>query len=110
MINAFLAAEDRNFFRHPGISLRGIIRSLLVNLYHGRKVQGASTITQQLVRLLFFDAAKTFYRKVKEQLYSILIERQCSKEQILETYLNNVYFGYGIYGVQAAAKRFWNKK
>lgn len=109
LINAFLAAEDRNFFQHPGISIRGIIRSMLVNLYRGRKVQGASTITQQLVRLLFFDAAKTFRRKIKEQLYSILIERQCSKEQILETYLNNVYFGYGIYGVQAASQRFWGK-
>ncbi len=109
LIDAFLVAEDRNFFHHPGISFRGIIRSLLVNIYHGRKVQGASTITQQLVRLLFFDAAKTFRRKIKEQLFSILIERQCSKEQILETYLNNVYFGYGIYGVQAAAQRFWGK-
>ena len=109
LINAFLAAEDRNFFHHPGISFRGIIRSILVNMYHGRKVQGASTITQQLVRLLFFDAAKTFKRKIKEQLFSVLVERQCSKEQILETYLNNVYFGYGIYGVQAAAQRFWGK-
>lgn len=109
LIQAFLSAEDRNFFHHPGISFRGIVRSVLVNLYHGRKVQGASTITQQLVRLLFFDAAKTFRRKIKEQVFSVLVERQCSKEQILETYLNNVYFGYGIYGVQAAAKRFWGK-
>ncbi|MBM18026.1 MAG: hypothetical protein CL947_03095 [Epsilonproteobacteria bacterium] len=109
LIQAFLSAEDRHFFHHPGISFRGIIRSILVNMYYGRKVQGASTITQQLVRLLFFDAAKTFRRKIKEQIFSILIERQCSKEQILETYLNNVYFGYGIYGVQAAAQRFWGK-
>lgn len=109
LIHAFLSVEDRDFFHHPGISFKGIIRSVFVNLYHGRKAQGASTITQQLVRLLFFDAVKTFRRKIKEQLYSILIERQCSKEQILETYLNNVYFGYGIYGVQAAAQRFWNK-
>ena len=64
LIDAFLVAEDRNFFHHPGISFRGIIRSLLVNIYHGRKVQGASTITQQLVRLLFFDAAKTFRRRL----------------------------------------------
>lgn len=109
LIRAFLSVEDRNFFHHPGISFRGILRSILVNVYHGRKVQGASTITQQLVRLLFFDAEKTFRRKIKEQVYSVLIERQCSKEQILETYLNNVYFGYGIYGVQAAAQRFWGK-
>lgn len=109
LIQAFLSTEDRNFFHHPGISFRGIVRSILVNLHHGRKVQGASTITQQLVRLLFFDSVKTFRRKIKEQVYAILIERQCSKEQILETYLNNVYFGYGIYGVQAAAQRFWGK-
>src|SRR5947207_2394268 len=60
LIQAFLAAEDRSFFEHSGISWRGIIRSMLVNVYHGRKVQGASTITQQLVRLFFFDNQKTF--------------------------------------------------
>ncbi len=109
LIQAFLVVEDRNFFNHAGISLRGIVRSVLVNIYHGHKVQGASTITQQLVRLLFFNAKKTFSRKIKEQVYALLIERQCSKEQILELYLNNVYFGYGIYGVQAAAQRFWGK-
>ena len=109
LINAFLVTEDRAFFVHPGISFRGILRSILVNLYSGKKVQGASTITQQLVRLLFFDAKKTFSRKLQEQLYAILVERQWSKEQILEAYLNNVYFGYGIYGVQAAAQRFWGK-
>jgi penicillin-binding protein 1A len=107
LINAFIATEDHEFFLHGGISWRGIIRSIIVNAYRGRKVQGASTITQQLVRLLFFDAKKTFERKVKEQLYAILIERQFTKEQILETYLNHVYFGAGIYGVQAACQRFW---
>jgi penicillin-binding protein 1A len=107
LIQAFLVTEDRTFFAHPGISFRGILRSILINLYSGKKVQGASTITQQLVRLLFFDAKKTFSRKLKEQIYAILVERQWSKEQILEAYLNNVYFGDGIYGVQAAAHRFW---
>jgi len=109
LIQAFLVTEDRDFFKHPGISFRGIVRSMLVNVYCGKKVQGASTITQQLVKLLFFHSAKTFNRKIKEQLYAILVERQWSKEQILESYLNNVYFGYGIYGVQAAAQRFWGK-
>ncbi|MCX5923022.1 MAG: PBP1A family penicillin-binding protein [Candidatus Dependentiae bacterium] len=109
LIQAFLVTEDRDFFKHPGISFRGIVRSMIVNLYRGKKVQGASTITQQLVKLLFFHSAKTFDRKIKEQLYAILVERQWSKEQILESYLNNVYFGYGIYGVQAAAQRFWGK-
>lgn len=107
--NAFIAAEDWNFFSHPGISVKGIIRSLLKNLWHRKKVQGASTITQQLVKLLFFDSQKTFKRKIKEQIYAVLAERQFSKEQILETYLNHVYFGAGIYGVEAAAQRFWGK-
>ena len=72
LIDAFIATEDRAFFRHAGISFKGIIRSILVNLYHGRRVQGASTITQQLVRLLFLDARKTFSRKIKEQLVALL--------------------------------------
>lgn len=107
LIQAFLVTEDRAFFAHPGISFRGILRSILMNCYSRKKIQGASTITQQLVRLLFFDTKKTFSRKIKEQLYAILLERQWSKEQILEAYFNNVYFGDGVYGVQAAAHRFW---
>ena len=109
LIKAFLAAEDWSFFEHSGISWKGIVRSLLVNLYHGSRVQGASTITQQLVKILFFNAQKTFSRKLKEQLYALIIEQQFSKEQILELYLNHVYFGCGIYGVEAAAQRFWKK-
>lgn len=107
VIQAFIAAEDWSFFTHAGISWRGIARSLLVNLYHGRIVQGASTITQQLVKLLFLDSKKTFTRKLKEQIAAFLVEQQFSKQQILETYLNHVYFGHGIYGVQAACQRFW---
>lgn len=109
VINAFIATEDWQFFSHHGISYKGIVRSLLVNIYYGRKVQGASTITQQLVKMLFFDGSKTFSRKIKEQLYAILAEMQYTKEQILQTYLNNIYFGCGIYGIQAAAQRFWAK-
>jgi penicillin-binding protein 1A len=105
---AFIAAEDHNFFYHSGIAWKSILRSTMVNLYHRKIVQGASTITQQLVKLLFFDCKKTFKRKIKEQLLSLLVERQFTKEQILETYLNHVCFGCGIYGIEAAAKRFWN--
>lgn len=107
LIQSFLVTEDRDFFKHPGISFRGIIRSLFVNVLYGRRMQGASTITQQLVRCKFLYTKKTLVRKIKEQFYAILVEREWSKEQILEAYLNNVYFGYGIYGVQAAANRFW---
>lgn len=106
---AFLAAEDRDFFNHPGLSFRSILRSMMVNMLHGRAVQGASTITQQLVKLLFTDCSRTFRRKLKEQLLAIAVERQFTKEQILQTYLNHVYFGRGIYGVEAAAQRFWGK-
>lgn len=106
---AFLAAEDWHFFDHCGLSCRGVLRSLFINIYYGRKAQGASTITQQLVRLLFFDAEKTFTRKFKEQIYALLVEQQFTKEHILQTYLNHIYFGCGIYGVEAASQRFWGK-
>lgn len=109
LVNAFVAAEDWDFFSHKGISFKGIVRSTLVNLYHRRIVQGASTITQQLVKLLFFDAQRTFKRKIKEQLYALLIEQRYSKDYIMQLYLNNVYFGCGIYGVEAASHTFWGK-
>lgn len=109
LIKAFLAAEDWQFFSHSGLSIKGIIRSTIKNISHGRKVQGASTITQQLVKLLYFDTQKTFSRKLKEQLYALIIEQQFTKEQLLEIYLNHIYLGCGIYGVEAAAQRFWQK-
>src|SRR3990167_87886 len=109
LIQAIIATEDRNFFNHYGISIRGILRSMAINLYKRKFVQGASTITQQLVRLLFFDARQTVSRKVKEQIVALLVEKQFTKEQILQTYLNHVCFGCGIYGVEAAAQRFWAK-
>ncbi len=109
LIHAFIAAEDWSFFSHNGLSWRGIVRSFFVNLAHGRIVQGASTITQQLVKMLFYDNRRTFKRKFKEQFLTLLVERQFTKEHILETYLNHVYFGCGMYGVSAAAQRFWGK-
>ena len=107
VINAFIATEDRDFFQHAGVSWRGMLRSIWVNLKAGRKLQGASTITQQLVKLLYLDSRKTFARKIKEQLVALLVERKFTKQQILEIYLNHVYFGCGIYGVAAASRRFF---
>jgi penicillin-binding protein 1A len=107
VIHAFVSAEDWNFFNHGGISYKGIIRSTLVNLYHRRVVQGASTITQQIIKLLFFDLSRSFKRKIKEQFLALLVEKQFTKEQILETYLNHIYFGAGIYGIKAACQRLW---
>ena len=107
VINAFLAAEDWQFFNHNGLSYKGIIRSALINLTSFRRAQGASTITQQLVRLLFFETQKNFTRKIKEQILALVVEQQFTKQQILETYLNHIYLGAGIYGVEAACQRFW---
>lgn len=110
VINAFLAAEDWKYFTHAGLSVKGIVRSLLTNIARFKKAQGASTITQQLVRLLYFETEKSFTRKIKEQILALVIERQFTKEQILETYLNHIYLGSGIYGVEAATQRFWGKQ
>lgn len=109
LIHAFIAAEDHEFFNHRGISIRGIVRSTLVNIYNRKIVQGASTITQQLVKLLYLSQQRTFKRKIKEQVMAFVVEHQCTKEHILQAYLNNVCFGCGIFGVEAAAQRFWGK-
>jgi penicillin-binding protein 1A len=109
LIDAFLCSEDREFYQHHGLSVKGILRSTIKNTLAGKIVQGASTITQQLVKLLYFDCQKTYKRKLKELIVSLLIEHYYTKQQILEIYLNHVYFSYGIYGVEAAAQRFWHK-
>lgn len=109
VIQAFVAVEDHAFFTHGGLSLRGILRSMLVNLYHRRVVQGASTITQQVARLLYLSHERTWWRKLKEVVIAFQLERRLTKGQILEIYLNNMYFGQGIYGVEAACQRFWGK-
>ena len=109
LVNAFVAAEDHQFFKHTGVSYRGIIRSIAVNVYHRKIVQGASTITQQLVRLLCLSHERKWWRKIRELFLAFQLERQMSKEQIFELYVNNIYFGRGIYGVEAACRRFWSK-
>lgn len=108
-VQAFVAAEDWGFFEHSGISVKGIARSALVNLMRRRLVQGASTITQQLIRLVFLSRERTFMRKIQEACMALYLERKLSKQQIMELYVNNIYFGRGIYGVEAAAQRFWHK-
>lgn len=109
LVQAFIAAEDHDFFSHPGISVKSIVRSFLINIYHHRIVQGASTITQQLARLMYLTYKRTFYRKFQELFLALQLEQQLSKQQIFELYVNNIYFGQGIYGIEAAYKRFWNK-
>ncbi len=107
--NAIIATEDKNFYRHDGYDLFGLARSTFVNIKAGRVVQGASTITQQLARILFLSNEKTFDRKIKEMIISARIEKSISKDQILEMYLNNVYLGSGSYGVAGASTIYFNK-
>ncbi|MDR0915496.1 MAG: PBP1A family penicillin-binding protein [Endomicrobium sp.] len=109
LINAFIAIEDQDFFKHCGISIKGIIRAICKLLLKRKIVEGGSTITQQLVKILFLTGEKTVIRKIKEILLSIHLERHYSKYEILQLYLNQVYFGNRTYGVQAAAKLYFNK-
>ena len=109
LVQALIATEDKNFYRHPGYDLMGLCRSMVANVLAGRVVQGASTITQQLSRILFLSNEKTFTRKIKELQVAAQIEKTVSKDKILEMYLNNVYLGSGAYGVKGAAKIYFNK-
>ncbi|GAY77706.1 multimodular transpeptidase-transglycosylase [Sporolactobacillus inulinus] len=107
--NAFIVTEDLRFYQHSGIDLRGVMRALVTDIVAGNKAEGASTITQQLARNAYLSNEKTWFRKFKEATIAISLERKYSKKQILEMYLNQVYFGHGIYGIQMASKFFFNK-
>ena len=109
LINALIATEDKNFYKHPGYDILGLARSMVANILAGHVVQGASTITQQLSRILFLSNEKTFTRKIKELQVAAQIEKTISKDKILEMYLNNVYLGSGAYGVKGAARIYFNK-
>ena len=109
LVLALIATEDKNFYRHHGYDLLGLTRSMVANVLAGHVVQGASTITQQLSRILFLSNEKTFTRKIKELQVAAQIEKTISKDKILEMYLNNVYLGSGAYGVKGAAKIYFNK-
>jgi len=106
---AVIAVEDVRFFEHPGLDYIGILRAAWTNLRRGGKVEGASTITQQLARSLFLSSERTFDRKVRELVLAYKMELVSTKEQILETYLNQIYFGQGAYGVAAAAQSYFGK-
>lgn len=108
---AVVATEDRDFYEHPGISTRGILRAAFSNVRSGRFAQGGSTITQQYVRNAFASVGKerTIFRKIREAAVSVKLERRFSKDKILELYLNTVYFGRGAYGAEAAARAYFSK-
>ena len=108
--DAVLAAEDQRFYQHHGIDDRGILRAVIANLVEGQTVQGGSTITQQLVRNAYPDLRdRSLIRKVKEASLASQLENRMSKQQILEAYLNRVYFGSGYYGVEAASRGYFGK-
>lgn len=106
---AFVAIEDRRFYRHHGLDLIGIARSLVADLRAGRIVQGGSTITQQLARTLFLTSDRTLRRKLQEAMLAVELEQRYSKTQILSAYLNRTYFGSGAYGIEAASGRYFGK-
>lgn len=108
--NAFVAAEDDQFFKHRGVDFIGIIRAIIKNQLAGRRKQGASTITQQVARLLLLKSQKKVYRrKVREIILAFQIEKTFTKERILFLYLNQIYLGSGAYGVEAAARTYFGK-
>ena len=106
---AFLAAEDADFYSHPGIDPVGIGRAVLTNLLAKQVVQGGSTITQQVVKTLLLTPERSFERKVKEMILAFRLETKLSKDDILYLYLNQIYFGAGAYGIEAAARTFFDK-
>jgi penicillin-binding protein 1A len=111
VVNAFVAAEDARFFKHRGIDFLSILRALIKNIMAGRIEQGGSTITQQVTKsLLLKNPARTYKRKVREALLSLQIEREFSKQDILYLYLNQIYLGNGLYGIEAASRAYFGKK
>ena len=103
-IEAVIAIEDKRFFDHSGLDLRGLARAIVSNLIAGRMVEGGSTISQQLAKNLYLSAERTFKRKVQELLLSFWLEMKLNKQEILAVYLNRAYFGSGAYGIDAASR------
>jgi len=110
LVQAFIAAEDADFFHHKGIDYKGIARAMFKNLMAGRIVQGGSTITQQVTKTFFLTPKRSLLRKLKEVAYAFGLERNLTKEEILNLYLNNIYLGNGAYGVEAASESYFNKR
>jgi penicillin-binding protein 1A len=108
--NAFIAIEDRRFYAHHGVDPIGIGRAVLRNLFGHGSMQGGSTLTQQLAKNLFLTQERTIARKIQEAILALWLEHKYSKAQILELYLNRVYFGSGAYGVEAAAEKYFGKR
>lgn len=109
LVQAILAAEDDGFFEHPGIDIKGIVRALIANIRSGQTAQGASTITMQVARNFFLSSERTYSRKLNELFLALSLEKNYSKEQILEFYLNKIFLGHRSYGFAAASKVYYDK-
>ena len=112
VINAFLSAEDKNFFSHPGVDAKGVIRATINNIKNimtSKRLEGASTITQQVAKNFLLTNEVSINRKIKEAILAFRIERALSKERILELYLNQIYLGSGAYGIAAASLEYFDK-
>ena len=112
VINSFLSAEDKNFFNHPGIDAKGVLRAIvknITNILNSRRLEGASTITQQVAKNFLLTNEISLQRKLKEAILAFRIERSLSKERILELYLNQIYLGQGSHGIAAASLEYFDK-
>ena len=112
VINSFLSAEDKNFFEHPGVDAKGILRAIIKNiknLSQKKRLEGASTITQQVAKNFLLTNEVSMKRKIKEAILAFRIERAYTKERILELYLNQIYLGQGTYGIAAASLEYFDK-
>ena len=112
VVNAFLSAEDKNFFKHPGVDAKGILRAVLNNIKNisqNKRLEGASTITQQVAKNFLLTNEVSMKRKIKEAILAFRIERAYTKERILELYLNQIYLGQGTYGIAAASLEYFDK-
>lgn len=109
LIQALIATEDVRFYRHRGLDIRGIARAMYRNIRAGRIIEGGSTLTQQLAKVLFLTPERSYSRKLKEMVLALKIEQRYTKKEILSLYLNQIYFGSGAYGVEAAAQTYFGK-
>lgn len=109
MVKALIATEDARFYRHHGLDVRGIVRALYRNIRAGKVLEGGSSLTQQLAKVLFLTPERSYSRKLKEMVLALRIEQQYTKREILSLYLNQIYFGSGAYGVEAAARIYFEK-
>ena len=109
LINAFIAIEDNDFYDHYGLNIKGIVRAAFINVFSGRIKQGGSTITMQLAKIILTSTDKSFFRKLKDIVISLMIESIYTKDEILELYFNQLFLGHGVYGVESASKFYFNK-